>query len=175
MAFEAQDGGYVAKLLVKAGDGADIKIGEPILVTVEEKEYVLAFKDFVVSSDLTVKKSAPESTPPVTPAVNTNVSEVKAVLPTPSPTVPVVKAENLVPSIQPKTPVAQTITPMPATNVVIPSISAPISSISTSPLPPTVGPSWGNLARVVSPLSKILSAEQKIYIDKFGSTGQSPL
>jgi pyruvate dehydrogenase E2 component (dihydrolipoamide acetyltransferase) len=43
--FEAQDDGYVAKLL--ADTGVDLPVGAPILVTVEEEEDVAAFKDFV--------------------------------------------------------------------------------------------------------------------------------
>lgn len=46
--FEAQDDGVVAKILVAGGDGKEINVGVPILVTVEEEDDVAAFKDFVV-------------------------------------------------------------------------------------------------------------------------------
>lgn len=177
MAFEAQDAGYVAKLLVKAGDGTDIKIGSPIMVTVEEKEYVAAFNDFVIhSSDSADVKTAPESKPPVSsPMPTATPTEVKAVPSTPSPSIPAVKAESQVPTEQPSIPLADKISPTPAGHAAIPSITASAVSTPTSILVPTVGPSWGNIARVMSPLSKILSAEQKKYIEKFGSTGQLPL
>jgi pyruvate/2-oxoglutarate dehydrogenase complex dihydrolipoamide acyltransferase (E2) component len=48
--FEAQDDGVVAKILVNGGDGKEIKVGVPIMVTVEEEDHVGAFKDFVVES-----------------------------------------------------------------------------------------------------------------------------
>lgn len=45
-AFEAQDDGYVAKILVEAGSG-EIPVGTPVMVTVEEEDDIAAFKDFV--------------------------------------------------------------------------------------------------------------------------------
>ncbi len=48
--FEAQDDGVVAKILVEAGS-AEIDVGVPIVVTVEEEGDVAAFKDFVVEGD----------------------------------------------------------------------------------------------------------------------------
>jgi Biotin-requiring enzyme len=40
--FEAQDDGFVAKILATAGDGQDIAIGTPIMISVEEEEHVAA-------------------------------------------------------------------------------------------------------------------------------------
>jgi len=45
MAFEAQDDGYVAKILVEAGN--EIAVNVPVMITVEEEEDIAAFKDFV--------------------------------------------------------------------------------------------------------------------------------
>ena len=36
MAFEAQDDGYIAKILVEAGNGDDVSVNTPIVVVVEE-------------------------------------------------------------------------------------------------------------------------------------------
>ncbi len=53
--FEAQDDGVVAKILVQAGT-ADVAVGVPVLVTVEEEDDVEAFKDYVVE----VEEELPE-------------------------------------------------------------------------------------------------------------------
>lgn len=146
--FEAQDDGVVAKILVDAGT-ADITVGKPIMVTVEEEDDVAAFADFVVEEEETSpapveeKVSAPpEPTPapePITPVVAAPVVEA----------VPVPIAEDPVPVVEAETIVAED------------------ASI--------VGTSWGNFAKIKSPLASILSADQKKYIEKYGSTGQVPL
>ncbi|GFH50622.1 hypothetical protein CTEN210_07098 [Chaetoceros tenuissimus] len=145
--FEAQDDGVVAKILVDAGT-ADITVGKPIMVTVEEEEDVAAFSDFVVeeeetpSSPVEEKVSAPpEPTPapePITPVAAPVVEAVPA--PIVDAPVPVVEAETIV-----------------------------------AEAAPTVGTSWGNFAKIKSPLASILSADQQKYVDKYGSTGQVPL
>ena len=43
--FEAQDDGVVAKIFVEAGS-AEVPVGKPIMVTVEDEEDVAAFADF---------------------------------------------------------------------------------------------------------------------------------
>ena len=48
--FEAQDDGFVAKILVEAGSD-EINVGVPIVVTVEEEDDIDSFKDFVVDDD----------------------------------------------------------------------------------------------------------------------------
>jgi len=60
MAYEAQDDGIVARIFAEAG-GDEVKVGVPIMVTVEEEEDVSAFKDFVPEA------AAEEEVPP--PAV----------------------------------------------------------------------------------------------------------
>lgn len=61
--FEAQDDGVVGKILVEAG-GGEVAVGEPIMVTVEEKGDVGAFENFTVDS------SAPAAAEPSAPAVS---------------------------------------------------------------------------------------------------------
>ena len=82
--FEAQDDGYVAKLLKEAGDGADIVVGTPILVTVEEEDAVGAFRDFVVVAE---EVSAPAPAPVVEePVVEAAAPDpVAAAAPPPAP------------------------------------------------------------------------------------------
>jgi pyruvate dehydrogenase E2 component (dihydrolipoamide acetyltransferase) len=47
--FEAQDAGFIAKILVSAGPD-EIQCGQPILVTVEETDYVAAFANFTLEA-----------------------------------------------------------------------------------------------------------------------------
>ncbi|KAA8493055.1 Dihydrolipoyllysine-residue acetyltransferase component 3 [Porphyridium purpureum] len=47
--FEATDAGFIAKVLRPAGS-TDVKVGDPIAISVEELGMVVAFKDYAVSS-----------------------------------------------------------------------------------------------------------------------------
>lgn len=67
--FEAQDEGVIARILVEEGK-ADIPCGQPILITVEDKDDVDAFKDYTVEGSgdagklgLTVDKGEDAATP----------------------------------------------------------------------------------------------------------------
>jgi pyruvate dehydrogenase E2 component (dihydrolipoamide acetyltransferase) len=158
--FEAQDDGVVAKLLVKAGT-ADIAVGKPIMVTVEDKDDVAAFSNFVPEDD-SASASATSTSEPATPLKETPVTKPAAVV------------ESVPKSVA--APVA-TISPKPI--VEAPAVEVPIqnSSVDTSAVSPVsnVGVAWGNFARVRSSLAAVLSASQKKYIETYGSTGQMPL
>ena len=157
--FEAQDDGHVAKLLVKEGT-EDVACGTPIMITVEEAEDVAAFADFVLTDAPPVLSRKEGPTTPV-------VSAAAAVASPPSPPVvaPVAKAAAAPPSPPP---------PVEAPAVVSGDFSSAINAPSkTSAL--TMGPSWGKLAKVNSPLAATLSAQQKKYIEMYGTTGQVPL
>ncbi|CAJ1957278.1 unnamed protein product [Cylindrotheca closterium] len=73
MDFEAQDEGFVAKILMDAG-GDDIAVGTPIMVTVEESDDIAAFANFVAevpAAPTPVEEPAApvvEATPPPPPA-----------------------------------------------------------------------------------------------------------
>jgi pyruvate dehydrogenase E2 component (dihydrolipoamide acetyltransferase) len=146
IAFEAQDDGVVAKILVEAGSG-EIKVGTPIMVTVEEKEDVAAFANFVpelepeaAASPVVEKATVPEpkiEAPPTPPASPAPVAAAPAPTPAPAP------------------------------------VKVPVTVISDTA--PTVGPSWGSFAKVRSPLAAVLSKDQKKYVEMYGSTGQIPL
>lgn len=153
--FEAQDDGVVAKLLVEAGS-ADITVGVPIMVTVEEEDDVASFKDFVVEAEAAPAPAAP---------MEEEVVAVAAVAAEPAPT-PV-----------PEPVVAAVPEPVPAQEPVVAAVSEPVEEVvvSSDASSVSVGPSWGNFARVKSPLAAMLSADQKKYIEKYGSTGQIPL
>lgn len=89
MAFEAQDEGVLAKILVPAG-GEEVKVGQPIMVIVEDAGQVAAFADFVVASQPAA--AAPAAVAP-TPAAPSSSS------PPPSAPVPGPSTEHLGPYI----------------------------------------------------------------------------
>jgi len=82
VAFEAQDEGFVAKILEESGPD-EIQCGDPILVTVEDEDDIAAFKDYVVE---TTKVEAPATTePPVVdtpiPVPATSIQEISSSVP----------------------------------------------------------------------------------------------
>eukprot|EP00339_Tiarina_fusa_P009344 CAMPEP_0117085942 /NCGR_PEP_ID=MMETSP0472-20121206/60364_1 /TAXON_ID=693140 ORGANISM="Tiarina fusus, Strain LIS" /NCGR_SAMPLE_ID=MMETSP0472 /ASSEMBLY_ACC=CAM_ASM_000603 /LENGTH=469 /DNA_ID=CAMNT_0004815299 /DNA_START=151 /DNA_END=1561 /DNA_ORIENTATION=+ len=76
--FEAQDDGFVAKILRQAGSD-EIPCGQPILITVEDEGDIAAFKDYVLEETAapTPAGAAPAAPTPAAPAA-----------PTPAPAVP---------------------------------------------------------------------------------------
>eukprot|EP00595_Chromulina_sp_UTEXLB2642_P001863 CAMPEP_0196766082 /NCGR_PEP_ID=MMETSP1095-20130614/18118_1 /TAXON_ID=96789 ORGANISM="Chromulina nebulosa, Strain UTEXLB2642" /NCGR_SAMPLE_ID=MMETSP1095 /ASSEMBLY_ACC=CAM_ASM_000446 /LENGTH=84 /DNA_ID=CAMNT_0042126151 /DNA_START=65 /DNA_END=315 /DNA_ORIENTATION=- len=52
MSFEAQDDAFIAKLLVEAG--VEVKVGDPILITVEDSESVASFADYKLDAKVAV-------------------------------------------------------------------------------------------------------------------------
>lgn len=148
MAFEAQDDGIVAKILVEAGP-EDVQVNSPIMITVEEEEDVAAFADYVHTAEEV------ESTPEPEPVVEA--------------TPPVVAAA---PALEPE-PVAAPPAP-PVVEAVAPVVEeAPTVVVASQPT--TLAPIWGQMAKSSSPIIKLMSASQKSYVDKYGSTGQAPL
>ena len=148
--FEAQDDGYVAKLLVEAGGDAEIKVGTPIMVTVEEEEDVAAFANYTLPEGAAA--AAPEP-----PAEATATPEPAAPTPPPPP-----KVEAAAPTPPPPQPPPTPATPPAAA----PTPAAPIVVASMG---------WGKMAQIKSPLVKTLGKQQAIYLEKYGSTGQIPL
>lgn len=80
VSFEAQDDGVIAKILAQAGPN-EINCGVPILITVDDKEHVGAFKDYVVEAAASPASSSPEpavvassSSPP--PPAASSASEI---------------------------------------------------------------------------------------------------
>jgi len=154
MDFEAQDDGIVAKILVDAGS-TEIAVGVPVIVVVEEEEDVEAFRDFVA------------------PVAEEEAKEVVAVVPEVAPVAPVAPVAAVVVEIPVPTPAAAA----PVAPAVAPVVAAAATNgepVSATGAPP-ISPSWGNLARVRSPLASSLSKNQKKYIELYGSTGQVPL
>lgn len=65
--FEAQDDTILAKILKPAGSG-EIKVGEPIFVTVSEVDDVAAFKNFSLDGAAAAEPAAPAAATPAAPA-----------------------------------------------------------------------------------------------------------
>jgi len=144
--FEAQDDGYIAKILTEAGTGADIAVGTPIMVTVEEEDDVAAFKDFALEESAAPAPAAPAPEP--APAV------VEAAAPTPPAPAPA-------PVAAPE-PVAEAVPPPPMEDMI-------------AAVAPVLSTGWGDFAKINSPIVKTLSKQQAEYIEKYGTTGQVPL
>jgi pyruvate dehydrogenase E2 component (dihydrolipoamide acetyltransferase) len=163
--FEAQDDGYVAKLLVNEGT-EDVVCGSPIMVTVEEADDVAAFANFVAEETAPV---ATKEEPPTAAAV--------AAPPPP----PVAAAAPPTPPPAVKTPaVAESFPGATSRSTALaksgdPSAGKRIDELAADAGVPTMGPAWGNLAQTNSPLAATLSAQQKNYVEKYGTTGQVPL
>jgi pyruvate dehydrogenase E2 component (dihydrolipoamide acetyltransferase) len=151
--FEAQDDGYVAKILMEAGTGADITVGTPIMVTVEEAGDVAAFANFVVE----------ETAAPVPAAAPVKAEEPAAVVKAATPPSP----PSLPPAPAPAVPAAPVVTAAPA--------SVPDMEMMVAAVAPVMSTGWGDFAKLNSPLLKTLSKQQTEYIKKYGTTGQIPL
>ena len=143
--FEAQDDGYVAKILVDPGTEA--KVGDPIMVTVEEEEDIAAFSDFSladVSPEEPVAEEAAAAEPsPVEPA------------PTPIPT-PTVEVAS---------------TPPPVPEPVTASVPEVVPSSPTTVVLSDSGIAWNPLQEIKSPLASSLGASQAAYHELYGPTG----
>eukprot|EP00934_Nitzschia_sp_Nitz4_P006990 Nitzschia sp. Nitz4//scaffold235_size30605//11159//12016//NITZ4_007974-RA/size30605-augustus-gene-0.0-mRNA-1//1//CDS//3329543450//6980//frame0 len=151
MDFEAQDDGFVAKILMEAGTGADVAVGTPIMVTVEESDDVGAFANFEAPAE-----AAPEPAAPA-PAAD------PAPTPTPAPVVEAPPAPTHVVAAAPE-PVAEApvATPPPADDLI-------------AAVAPVLSTKWGEFVKINSPILKTLSKQQTSYNEMYGTTGQVPL
>lgn len=149
--FEAQDDGFIAKILMDAGS-EDIEVGVPIMVTVEEEEDIAAFADFVMEETAAAPAAAAEPVAEPEP-----VPVVEAAAPPPPP--PVVEA------------------PAPVAAAVAEETAAepPAMEAMAAAVAPVMSTGWGDFAKINSPIIKTLSKQQKDYIEKYGTTGQVPL
>jgi pyruvate dehydrogenase E2 component (dihydrolipoamide acetyltransferase) len=149
--FEAQDDGFVAKILMEAGGGQDIPVGTPIMVTVEEADDVAAFANFVLEESATPPAPAPQPAP--APAAKVEA----AAAPAPPPPAP--------PAAAPPAP-----TPVAAAPVPPPAMENMVAAVA-----PVLSTGWGDFAKLNSPILKTLSKQQNSYVEKYGTTGQVPL
>lgn len=126
----------------------DVMVGVPIMVTVEEEEDIPAFADFVLDEAPAAAAAAPVTEPEP-------VVEAAAATP-PAPAEPA--------------PVAAT----PVAPVVVAEEPPKMESMAAA-IAPVMSTGWGEFAKVNSPILKTLSKQQKDYVEKYGTTGQTPL
>jgi len=146
--FEAQDDGYIAKILMDGGS-EDIEVGLPIMITVEEEEDVAAFADFVMEEPAAPPAAAPEAIADPEPAPSVQAS---APAPLPAPVEPKPVAVNDEETANP------------------PDIETMAAAVA-----PVLSTGWGDFAKLNSPILKTLSKQQNDYVEKYGTTGQVPL
>eukprot|EP00531_Pseudo-nitzschia_arenysensis_P008024 CAMPEP_0116138436 /NCGR_PEP_ID=MMETSP0329-20121206/12783_1 /TAXON_ID=697910 /ORGANISM="Pseudo-nitzschia arenysensis, Strain B593" /LENGTH=238 /DNA_ID=CAMNT_0003633423 /DNA_START=19 /DNA_END=735 /DNA_ORIENTATION=+ len=145
--FEAQDDGFIAKILMEPGT-EDIEVGVPIMVTVEEEEDVAAFADFVVDEPAAAPAAAEPEPEPV----------VEAVAPPPAPVV----------AAAPPAPVVE------AAPTAVAVEEPPEMEAMAAAIAPVMSTGWGDFAKINSPILKTLSKQQQEYVAKYGTTGQVP-
>lgn len=143
--FEAQEEGFLAKILVDAGTQANV--GDAICITVEDESAVSAFAGYKVAAAPAAAPEPPKASPPPPPtkAVET-------------------------PKAQPPPPVVQKEAPAP----VAAAAPAPAPKKAPAPSPPASSGSpliWGH-GVLRSPLYYKMTTDQKAYVKKYGSTLQ---
>ncbi len=151
--FEAQDEFYIAKILV--AEGSEVKVGDPILITVEDESAVSSFSNYAVAA--ATPAPAPVATP-VAPKVEEKPKPVEAPKPQPVQVAAPVAPQPVVEAPKPK-PVA----PVAA--------AAPAAKASKATQPSL---HWGSGVKS-SPLTKKLGLDQQAYINKYGRTGHKPI
>lgn len=152
MTFEAQEEFFIAKLLVD--DGAEVKIGQAIFVSVEDSSTVNAFSNFALAD---------------VPAPAAPAAPVPAAVPTPAAPVPA-------PAATPATAPIQTTTPAPVPKVTTP--AQPTAAKAAVPADTQSGNvyafRWGTSSKK-SAIAGKLAAQHASYIEKYGRSAQKPL
>lgn len=140
IAFEGQDEFYIAKLLIAAG--AEVAVGSPILISVEDESAIAAFENYKVEASAPTPAApvAVKATPPPTPSAP------------PAAAAPPVESKPAPVSTPAPTPVASThgAPAVPALGMY--SVRTP-GSVNTS-----------------SPLTGKIRGDQKAYSIKYGRT-----
>lgn len=158
MDFEAQDDGFVAKILIPAGNGEDIPVGTPMFITVEEESFLSAFKDYVHVAEAAPAAAEPEPAPAPAAAA---AAPVVAAAPEPPKAAAPLAAAAPAPPAPVAAPVAAPAPPAPAA-----AATSAAAGIATA---------WGLHAKTASPLAKTLRTQQTTYLAKYGTTGQVTL
>ena len=148
--FDAVDDMYIAKILVEAG--TEVKVGDPVMISVEESEYVDNFGDYTLPATAKTDVSTPAST------TAEQIPAEKITAPTATPA-------------SEKTPKAASPPPPP------PVAAAPPPPVTAPPAPPVVPRSeidtmWGKYVSR-SPLVTKISKDQVAYIAKYGQSCHS--
>jgi pyruvate dehydrogenase E2 component (dihydrolipoamide acetyltransferase) len=80
--YEATDEGYLAKILVGSGE---VKVGQPLMVTVEDPADIPAFASFALSASQAAAPSKPAEKAPAPAAAPASAAESKAASPAAAP------------------------------------------------------------------------------------------
>ena len=139
--WEATDDGFIARIL--GGDG-EVKVGSPVLITVEEQEHIAAFANYKVASS-SAPAPAPAPAPVSTPA-------------------PAASAAVATPAVSKPAP-APTPAPVAASSSSIP--ASAISSVRWSDVK-------GNAGSRAGAIGFALAAAQNAYVSKWGFSGFQP-
>ena len=147
--FEAQDDFFIAKLLRTPGDGSDLPVGTPIMITVEDQADVAAFKDYVYKAeeapaDPLKKEKVAAPPPPASAAAEPAKQAPPAAAAAPPP--PAAKAAPSPP-------------PLPAAS-------------SSSSAGESVTIAWARPTSTTAPLTKSMIKQQDAYMKLYGTTGQ---
>ena len=149
--YNTRDDFFVAKLLIESG--LEVKVGDPILITVENESDIPAFSSYVLSASTAAIVSATESKQISTPAVP----------PPPPPAVPsppVVPASVTAPPTNEKKSPTPFLSPSPS-----PSIPAPSSLTGLHFI------RWSGTSSGGGALGSKLLSNQKAYNEKYGRSG----
>jgi pyruvate dehydrogenase E2 component (dihydrolipoamide acetyltransferase) len=92
--WEATDDGFIARIL--GGDG-EVKVGSPVLITVEEQEHIAAFANYKVASS-SASAPAPVSTPAPAASAAVATPAVSKPAPAPTPAAPVAASSSSIPA-----------------------------------------------------------------------------
>ena len=135
---------YIAKILVE--EGKEVKVGDPVMITVEEEEDAAKFGDFVVPSSGVTTSTVP---PPSTEKASEPQNIVK------TPTQQIKKDETALPSAQPS-----------------PAPPAPAPQVVPQPNPNKLF--WGKYVSQ-SPLVAKMLKDQEAYVERYGSCCHRPI
>lgn len=159
--FEAQEDGYLAKIIIDAGP-QEVALGSVIAIVVEEESDVPAFKDFKVEQNVAAPAPPAAAEKPAAPQSQPQAAAPQTQAPPAAASAP--RAQEM-PAPVPAAPVA------PPT--AIPAPSASTQSISTAEDADSyvAFPNWGkSLDR--SPFASTFLQKQKEYVEKYGFAGQ---
>ena len=167
MTFEAQDEFYIAKLL--CDEGQEVKVGQPILITVDDESLVSSFSSFTLSNTTSSSSS-----------VETIVTPKKIETLTPITTQP----PSLIPHSVQSIPITTTTVPLALTKAIksepdsVPTkLPTPTISLSSSSVPTpmkevkktaTTDSSNSSKASKPSPLLAKFRKDQLSYVEKYG-------
>ena len=155
MFFEGQDDFFIAKLLVEAG--ADVAVGSPIMITVEEESSVAAFANYVLEATATPVAA-------VAPPVVVESTPVVIAPPAIIPVAPKISAPAPVPVVSP----VQVAAPAPVVIAPAPVI-APTGALNLNGV---YSVKWSSGAVAKSAIAARLSKDQQAYLLKYGRSGQ---